>query len=121
MVLRKKVTSKLGSLAENYATEFIRAKGYKIVERNFRSKFGEIDIIATLNDVLVFIEVKARWSKKFGSPEEAVTPRKLYKIKRTGEYYCLIHPGLPIKLRIDVVALEITNGQVVTSRIVNVD
>lgn len=76
--------------------------------------------MATDNNTLVFAEVKARWSLKFGNPEEAVTPWKLARIQRTGEYFSLLHPELPKKLRIDVVALEILGGKVISSRIIRV-
>ena len=92
-----------------------------MIDRNFHSRFGEIDIIALKDGVLIFIEVKARWSAKFGKPEDAVTPQKLWKIGRTGEYYSLLHPDLPKKLRIDVVALEIRDQKVSSARIINVD
>ncbi|MFV1917614.1 MAG: YraN family protein, partial [Patescibacteria group bacterium] len=69
---------------------------------------------------LAFVEVKTRWSKKYGKPEEAVTPRKLARIKRAGELYCLTHPGLPKKLRIDVVAIEVERGRVVSSKLIQV-
>lgn len=118
---KKRKTSVLGKLAEDYAVKLLISNGYKVIDRNFRSKFGEIDIIATLRDVLIFVEVKARWSQKFGLPEEAVTRQKLWKIRRTGEYYCLLHPQLPKKLRIDVVALEIQNGQVVSNKLISAD
>ncbi len=99
----------------------LQSKGYKIIGRNFRSRFGEIDIIALDADSLVFVEVKARWSKKFGSPEEAVTFQKLQKIRKTGEYYSLTHPSLPQKLRIDVVALEIAGGKILSAKIIKAD
>jgi Holliday junction resolvase-like predicted endonuclease len=70
---------------------------------------------------LAFIEVKARWSLKFGLPEEAVTRSKLWKIGRTGEYYSILHPDLPKKLRIEVVALEIIDKKVISSKIIKVD
>lgn len=120
MPLRKLPTSRLGNLAEKYAVNLLQTKGYKILTRNFRSRFGEIDVVAIDHDTLVFAEVKARWSLKFGNPEEAVTPSKLSKIQRTGEYYSLLHPELSKKLRIDVVALEISGGKVISSRIFKV-
>src|SRR3989304_8653337 len=104
-------TRKFGLLGEEIARKLLVKKGYKIFTQNFRSRFGEIDIVARDGDVLVFVEVKTRWSKKFGAPEEAVTPWKLAKIKRTAEYYCLLYPDMPKKLRIDVVAIEIENGR----------
>lgn len=118
---KKKRTSLLGKLAEDFAVKLLSGKGYKVIDRNFRSKLGEIDIIALKDNALVFIEVKARWSNKFGSPEEAVTPSKLWKIRRTGEYYSLLHPCLPKKLEIEVVALEIEEGRVTSNRIIRVD
>lgn len=119
MVLQKR-TSETGRLAEDFASKLVTSKGYKIIERNFHSRFGEIDIVATKDSTLVFIEVKARWSRKFGAPEEAVTRSKLWKIQKTGEYYSLLHPELPKKLRIDVVALEIEGGRISSAKIIQV-
>ena len=118
---KKRATNLQGKLAEDYAVKLLKRNGYKVIERNFRSKFGEIDIICLKDDCLVFVEVKARWSLRFGKPEEAVTRSKLWKIGKTGEYYSLIHTDLPKKLRIDVVALEITNSKVSAARIILVD
>ncbi len=112
--------SNLGSLAESYAVRLLSSKGYKIIERNFHSRFGEIDIIALEGPTLVFVEVKARWSRKFGAPEEAVTRSKLWKIQKTGEYYSILHPELPKKLRIDVVAIEVEGGVVSSAKIIQV-
>ena len=119
--MEKKQTSLQGKLAEDYAVKLLDSRGYKIIDRNFHSKFGEIDIIALKDDYLAFIEVKARWSLKFGLPEEAVTRSKLWKIGRTGEYYSILHPSLPKKLRIEVVALEIIDNKVISSKIICVD
>jgi putative endonuclease len=118
---QRKSTSKLGIVAEDFAVKLLFQKGYKVIDRNFRSKFGEIDIIALKDGFLVFVEVKARWNLKFGLPEEAVTPSKIWKIGKTGEYYSILHPEMPKKLRIDVIALEIENNNVIASRIITVD
>jgi putative endonuclease len=120
-VEKKRQTSLQGKRAEDYAVKLLSGQGYKVIDRNFHSKFGEIDIVAVKDECLVFVEVKARWSQKFGKPEEAVTPSKLWKIGRTGEYYSLLHPKLSKKLRIDVVALEIEGNSIVKSRIITVD
>lgn len=117
---RKKQTSKWGKLAEDYACNLLIRNSYCLVERNFRSKFGEIDIVATKDNTLIFVEVKARWSTKFGAPEEAVTRQKLWKIKRTGEFYSLTHPILPKKLRIDVVSIVIEDGYIASEKIIPV-
>jgi putative endonuclease len=120
-VFPKRKTSDLGKLAEDFAVRFLQEKGYKIIDRNFRSRFGEIDIVAEENGYLVFVEVKARWSQKFGSPEEAVTSQKLYKIRKTAEYYSLFKSKTNQKMRIDVVALEISDGKITSSKIICVD
>ena len=110
-----------GELGEEYALRLLINCGYKILERNFKCKLGEIDIIATEKDTLVFIEVKTRWNTKYGKPEETVTQRKLANIKRVGQYFCLNKNNLPKKLRIDVVAIEVINRTVKSARIIKVD
>ncbi len=118
--LQKRPISNLGHLGEDYAVKLLISKGYKILDRNFRSRFGELDIIAQEGVSLVFVEVKTRLNSKYGFPEESVTESKLWKIKRTGEYFSLMHPELPKKLRIDVVALQVSGGKVVSSKIIKV-
>ncbi len=96
----------IGQLGEEIAEKYLKKHGYKVIERNFRSRrWGEIDIVAVEDDVLVFVEVKARVGSKYGEPVEAVTPFKLRALKRTGQYYKMEHPDLPEALRIDVVAI----------------
>ncbi len=70
----------LGDFGEDCAAKFLEDKGYKIIARNFRIRSAEIDIIAQLDDVIVFVEVKARSSIRHGLPVEAVTIRKQKKI-----------------------------------------
>lgn len=99
----------LGRLGEELAVKQLKNNGYRILEQNFRSKFGEIDIIAQEGGDLVFIEVKTRWSKSFGPPEEAITPWKIQHIIKAGEYYKLLHPETPEALRIDAVAVDLSS------------
>ena len=73
----------LGSIGENAASEFLEGRGYKIIDKNFRCKIGEIDIIAADNDVIVFVEVKTRSSNIYGQPSEAVNFYKQRKIVQT--------------------------------------
>lgn len=77
----------LGKLGEDIACDYLIRKGYTIVSRNEKNLMGEIDIIATIDDVLVFVEVKARETTDFGLPQEAVTPIKQQKIRKTATYY----------------------------------
>lgn len=91
-----------GRLAENFASETLVKKGYRILERNFNNKFGEIDIIAIDKDILVFVEVKAKKGLDFGLPEEMINPGKLNKIKRMATSYM---KGENLPCRIDVIAI----------------
>jgi putative endonuclease len=96
----------IGQKGEDIATKYLKRHGYKILDRNFRSRrWGEIDIVATKNDVLVFVEVKTREGTQSGEPVEAVTPFKLRSLERAGQYYKMEHPETPEALRIDVVSI----------------
>jgi putative endonuclease len=112
----------LGKKGEDFAFSYLIQKGYRIFDRNFKGRPGELDIVAFCDNTLVFVEVKTRIGREFGLPEEAVHPRKLQEIIHTAEYYCLLHPKYPKALRIDVIAIEYDGlGHVVALRhIVNV-
>ena len=101
----------LGNLGENLALKYLRNKGYKFIERNFRGRFGEIDLILQDQDILVFVEVKTRLHPDFGNPEEAVTDYKLRSIVQTAHYFKLKNPQLPDSLRIDVVAIDLNQDR----------
>lgn len=108
-------TRDLGGKGESLATEILQKNGYQILQRNFRCKIGEIDIIcidpsASSGQALVFVEVKTRWTKEFGLPEEAITPWKIRKIARTADFFVLLHPELPKLLRIDAVCLDLSEN-----------
>jgi putative endonuclease len=96
-----------GLKGEDLAEEFLRKKGYQIIERNFRAKGGEIDIVAIEADTLVFIEVKARSTNEFGSPLEAITYWKLKSLIRTAQFYKLKKPKLPEAMRVDAVSITL--------------
>lgn len=100
-------------LGEDIATDFLRKKDYKILERNYRKSYGEIDIIAQTKNILVFIEVKTRTSNLFGSPLESITPWKLREVTRTAIYYKHIHQNLPDALRIDAIGVVLENGKTI--------
>ena len=96
---------RVGKLGEDIACVFLSKKGYKILQRNFKARYGELDIIALHKNTLVFIEVKTRTSLRFGTPEEAITPRKLHELIQTAQYYVILHPELPKLMRIDVIGI----------------
>lgn len=95
----------VGSQYEGLATAYLLEKGYQILENNFRCKFGEIDIIASHNEYIVFIEVKYRKTKQFGYPREAVTYQKIRHIVRTAQYYLLTQVGYEKACRFDVIEI----------------
>lgn len=106
--LRKK---RLGKIGEDFACEYLINHKYRLLERNFQKRYGELDIVALKDTTLVFVEVKTRIGRQFGLPEEAVTPRKLAEVKQTALYYKLLHPELPDSMQIDVIAIELETDE----------
>ena len=99
----------LGRLGEDTAAEFLIRDGYRIIERNFSCKLGEIDIIAVKGDTLVFAEVKTRLSEMFGRPAESVDARKQEHIKRTAQLYLSMRKMHPMRISFDVIEVEINH------------
>ena len=97
---------KLGSLAEDKAAEFLKRGGYKILFRNFKTKLGEIDIIAKDKDTICFVEVKCRRSDRFGSGFEAVRRAKQRQISKVALSFLKENNLLDQKARFDVVSLD---------------
>lgn len=94
----------IGSSYEDKAEEYLRQLGFEVLERNFRCKTGEIDIIAKEENYLVFVEVKYRRDDRLGLPQEAVDVRKQQKICRTSDYYRMKKKlGEETPVRFDVV------------------
>ena len=91
-----------GRIGEELTEELLTKKGYKILKRNFATRFGEIDIICKEADSLVFVEVKTKKGLNFGSPEEMFTTNKLNRVRRMAEVYL---QGKLVKCRIDMVAV----------------
>lgn len=99
-----------GELGEDIAAKYLQKHKYKIVQRNYRSVTGEIDIIALDKNTLVFVEVKARASGFFGSPAESVTIKKQSKIAKTAQDFIHRHKIYSLETRFDVI--EITDGNI---------
>ncbi len=100
---------KLGQAGEQLAASFLKKKGYTIVQRNFRCRAGELDIIAEDGDYLVIVEVKTRSSGSYGSPVEAVDLRKQRQICRTARHYLHQYAIADRNIRFDVVAVIATD------------
>ncbi len=96
----------LGKWGEEQAARYLQRLGMKILERNFRTPVGEIDIIARHKKILVFVEVKTRRSAAFGTPLEAVGPFKQRQILRTAQWYLGQGFGRGLQPRFDVVAVR---------------
>ena len=99
---------KLGLRGESKARKFLKSCGWKILERNYKNPFGEVDIIAQKEDVIAFIEVKTRSSDKFGQPSEAVTESRKRKYISAANYY-FAGREIDTVVRFDII--EILDGQ----------
>lgn len=104
--MEKQTTGKLG---EKLAIWFLKTKGYKIIQTNFHTRRGEIDIIAKQNKTLVFVEVKTRSNFLGGYPEEAVTPIKLQRLQAAINQYLFLQSPSFNSIRIDVISVDFTN------------
>ena len=106
-----KYRKNIGNIGEEVAVKFLISKGYKVLERNYLIRGGEIDIIALDGDTLVFIEVKARYSHEYGLPIEAMTPWKLKALKKSALFYVQDN-NLENKLcRFDFLGIDYTNSK----------
>ncbi len=97
-------TTERGNLGETIASHFLLKKGYQIIERNYRYKRAEIDLIATFQNTLIFIEVKLRKNSFFGFPEEYVTKAKAELVKSAAENY-IFEKDWKADIRFDIVSI----------------
>ena len=100
----------LGKRGEEMACDFLREKGYLILEKNYRTRYGEIDIVAEKEGTVVFVEVKTRATGTFGWPEEAIDARKQHKLALTAEHYLAVHHLYNKNYQIDSVGIVFGNG-----------
>jgi len=102
-----------GKTGEKEALKFLKKSGYRILEKNFRTRFGEIDLIAKDNNTVVFVEVKTRTGDGFGLPKDAVTLRKKRHILMVSKEYLASKDILPndVSVRFDVIGVKL-NGKV---------
>jgi putative endonuclease len=102
--MKKQETGRLG---EDLACQALKKKGYRILERNYRCRYGEIDIVARKSDCLVFVEVRTKTGTAFGTPEESVTTQKKQRLTASVMSYLESHGGLPEDWRVDFVAVDL--------------
>ncbi|MBI5641552.1 MAG: YraN family protein [Nitrospirae bacterium] len=106
----------LGKDGETLAVKFLKGKGYRILEKNYRTVFGEIDIIAKDEGVVVFIEVKTRSDDQFGYPFEAVNRRKREKMRKVALCFMKKLRG-EVPARFDVLSISMDDGPMLISHI----
>jgi putative endonuclease len=117
----KQLNYKKGKRGEDIAESFLKRKGFQIVDKNFKTRFGEIDLIATKNPSarsghsLHFVEVKLKVGEAFGTPEEMIGRRKIMQVMRTAESYLLKNQKLAMKypkVMVDAVCIVLDNDGV---------
>ena len=109
----------LGLAGENIACSYLQQKGYLILERNFRCRQGEIDIIASIGKEIVFVEVKTRRNTNFGEPYLAVDCRKQGKIQKTALYYMTKFHDEEIAYRFDVISIVYTGDHISVEHVIS--
>lgn len=112
MLFRKKIQEpnwnskvEVGAWGEKVATRYLKEKGYKIVAQHWTHRIGEIDIIATKDGRIIFVEVKTRTSSRYGTPEEGITWYKQQRLARTANVYMIKRKFNNIPYQIDSIAV----------------
>ena len=105
------VQQRRGRWGERVAARYLQAHGYRILARNVRTPYGELDLVAQQGDEVVFVEVKTRATLAFGWPEEAVTPRKLEHLAAAAQMWLAEHPEVGDAWRVDVIAVRVRPGE----------
>lgn len=99
-----------GTQGENMALQYLSEKGFVILHQNWRHSHWEVDVIASFNQTLHFIEVKTRRTKKFGYPEEDVTKRKLTNLINAAEEFVYLYPGWK-RIQFDILSINLVRNE----------
>jgi putative endonuclease len=105
--------AEIGALGEQLAVDHLQSLGLRMIDRNWRCRYGELDVIAADDTarIVVFVEVKTRTSEQFGGVAEAVTPHKVRRLRRLVGLWLAAHDGSWSQVRIDVVGVRIGRQQ----------
>jgi putative endonuclease len=103
--------TRFGTAGEDAAVEHLEGAGYSVVARNYRTRAGEIDVVASRGATLVFCEVKTRADDRFGMPAEAVDRSKQARLRRLAACWLSEHKPGPVDIRFDVVSVIVRNGR----------
>jgi len=104
-----------GKEGEEMAAKWLVDYGYQLIDQNNSTKFGELDIIATKNNILIFVEVKFKQTEDFGTPEEMIGKNKLMQVQRTAEMYLLNNPDIAKiydRYQIDAICIVEDTGRI---------
>ena len=105
-------SKRFGAWGEDAAASYLTENGFRLLERNYRTKYGELDLIAEEGETLVFLEVKARHGLSYGSPKAAVDARKQEHLRQAALLYLQEHTELAERpLRFDVISIVKENGK----------
>lgn len=108
--LHPSMRRKAGMAAEEKAASWLKEQGYRIIDRNFNVRRGEVDIVAANNEVLAFVEVRSRSSSSHGSPEETISPAKIKRIITASRYWLVKNGDFGLDIRFDVIALDYSDN-----------
>jgi putative endonuclease len=111
----------VGSLNEEKAADYLIQKGYKILARNFTIRGGEIDIVATEQDIIVFVEVKARFNSNYGLAREAITYYKMRALLKTAQVFLNKFKLNDREYRFDLVGIDVKDGTTYIEHIKNIE
>ena len=101
--------NELGKKGEQMAVDYLKAKGYEILNRNYRFDKAEVDIIARQNETLAIIEVKTRTNTDFGNPQDFVKPKQIQRLVKAVDEYVTVN-NLDVEVRFDIIAI-VKNGK----------
>lgn len=102
---------KFGIIGEKIAQKYLKNKGYEILQNNFYTRKGEIDIISKINDTIVFIEVKTRNNLEYGTPAMAINKTKMNHIRNSAKIFIHLNKLYNSNIRFDVIEVIIKNGK----------
>ena len=102
---------KVGQFGEDLAIKYLLKNKYKIIDRNVKISYKELDIIAKIKDKIIFIEVKTRTSQKFGFADESINSKKLHHLKKAINMYLDNKDLDPDKVRLDLIAIDINKSK----------
>jgi putative endonuclease len=114
----KQQNFEVGRYGEDIARKYLTQKGYKIITSNFKTKFGEIDLVAVKNKILVFVEVKLKIGDDFGTPEEMINQNKIMQVQNTATSFIIQNPEIEKSVegqRIDAVCIVLDEEKQVKS------